>query len=393
MSRKKTPESQKRKSPPPHVKFQLTVDAGGRCEFEGCNKYLLEDPITLRGRNLSEKAHIYPVSQGGPRGNEAGRPEDINSIENLMLLCPECHGRIDAEPKIWNIDRLIQMKKNHEDRIRYLTGLGPEIKTNLLILKAQIGGRVVETPFEELTDAITPLYPVDRGFVIDLTSFGDESSNNYYPLAEQRIRQKMQQFYDAGVEENVTKHVSVFALAPIPLLITLGECISDKINTSFFQRHRGADKPWKWQKEGEPIRYTVRQAQEGTDREKVALLLSLSGRIDPATLPKVVDDQFYIYEITLDGVAPDPGFLKREEDLTEFKRAYREILSKIMADHGQIKGLHLFPAVPAPIAVLCGHLILPKIHPEFFIYDNDRVHGGFQFKIKVNHHEQRRLSA
>src|SRR5262249_38144703 len=75
----------------PETKLLLAVAAGGRCEFAGCNKYLFEHPITLSGLNLSENAHIYAFKERGARGSLPGRPLDIHSIENLMLLCGDCH--------------------------------------------------------------------------------------------------------------------------------------------------------------------------------------------------------------------------------------------------------------------------------------------------------------
>ena len=42
----------------------------------------------------------------------------INSIENLMLLCTEHHKLIDTKPYEYPIERLLEIKKRHEERIR-----------------------------------------------------------------------------------------------------------------------------------------------------------------------------------------------------------------------------------------------------------------------------------
>jgi hypothetical protein len=55
---------------------------------------LFEHPVTLAGLNLTENAHVYPFSERGPRGN-GKRPVDIHAVENLMLLCGDCHKEID----------------------------------------------------------------------------------------------------------------------------------------------------------------------------------------------------------------------------------------------------------------------------------------------------------
>ncbi len=63
--------------------------------FSGCNIYLLEHHLTLTNGNFAEAAHIYAFNEQGPRGNVDGRPEDVNSVGNLMLLCPDCHKLVD----------------------------------------------------------------------------------------------------------------------------------------------------------------------------------------------------------------------------------------------------------------------------------------------------------
>jgi hypothetical protein len=53
-------------------------------------------------------------------------------------------------------------------------------------------------------------------------------------------------------------------------------------------------------------------------------------------------------------------------------------------NHPGIHDLHLFPAVPAPIAVLCGREVLPKIDPKLLVYDADKANGGFTLALTVS---------
>src|SRR5437899_1366752 len=87
-----------RRKLPPDVRLRLYVEAGGRCEFDGCNKYLLEDPLTLTLGNYGQAAHIVAFRLGGPRGRNGVRPQDINEPGNLMLLCAVSHKTIDDNP-------------------------------------------------------------------------------------------------------------------------------------------------------------------------------------------------------------------------------------------------------------------------------------------------------
>ena len=65
-------------------------------------------------------------------------------------------------------------------------------------------------------------------------------------------------------------------------------------------------------------------------------------------------------------------------------RPYQLAIGEIVKNHAGLVSVHLFPAVPAPIAVLCGREILPKVHPELRIYDNNKRHGGFTYQLTIN---------
>src|SRR5947209_6467600 len=71
---------------PWQIRLMLWVRAGGRCEFDGCNKYLLEHELTFTAGNYGEAAHIVAFKPDGPRGRSRTRPAKINDVTNLMLL-------------------------------------------------------------------------------------------------------------------------------------------------------------------------------------------------------------------------------------------------------------------------------------------------------------------
>ena len=79
----------------PFTRLLLFVRAGGRCQFDGCNGFLLEHPLTITKGNFAEVAHIVAFSREGPRGSAQSRPADVNDVRNLMLLGPQCHKLID----------------------------------------------------------------------------------------------------------------------------------------------------------------------------------------------------------------------------------------------------------------------------------------------------------
>ena len=125
---------------PIEVKRELWFKAHGRCEFNGCNKRLDIHGVTFDKCNLSNAAHIIADSPQGPRGDAQLSQELAKDEKNLMLMCPECHKYIDNEgAKKYDIQSLLKMKKDHEDRIMMLTDINPNSKSLVVLYGANVG--------------------------------------------------------------------------------------------------------------------------------------------------------------------------------------------------------------------------------------------------------------
>src|ERR1700752_2273008 len=97
----------------PFTKLLLFVGAGGRCEFDGHNKYLLRHSMTLTEGNFAQMAHIVAFSPKGPRGARRFSAKYLNFAANLMLLCHECHKLIDTDPERYTVKALKKFKQRH----------------------------------------------------------------------------------------------------------------------------------------------------------------------------------------------------------------------------------------------------------------------------------------
>ncbi len=365
------------------VKLQLFVRSGGRCELNGHNKYLLEHQVALRDGNFAEMAHVVAFKEGGPRGAEGERPADINAVENLMLLCPECHKLIDDNPGEYPRQALEAFKREHEERIANVTSIGPDQKTATLRVTAPIRGQAVAISQADVFSAVLPRYPMTLGgSQIDLGNLaGQRETGSFYDVARTKIDRDIDRLFAQGAEAERAHHLSVFALAPIPLLVHLGAKLSNKVPTDVFQRHRDTEN-WSWKVEGPIVGYRVSRRQAGPEGAPVALVLPLSGSIPTDRIPEPLKVGT-IYEVALDRAAPDPTFLRRREDLDGFRVAFQQVLGRIAEDNGLLPAIHLIPAIPAPIAVLCGRERLPKVHPALRVYDYDHANGGYTFAFEV----------
>src|SRR5690606_27571407 len=98
------------------------------------------------------------------------------------------------------------------------------------------------------------------------------------------------------VERQDIRHMSVFGLAPQPLLIELGRLISDLTPTAVFQRHR-EPATWAWQQDQPSIDFEVGIPNGRADGE-VGLLLALSATVDVARIENVLGTNCTVYSIT-----------------------------------------------------------------------------------------------
>jgi hypothetical protein len=66
------------------------------------------------GTTVGEIAHIVAKVENGPRGRDPLVPERRDDYDNLILLCPTHHKVIDDNEDNWPVERLKEMKANHE---------------------------------------------------------------------------------------------------------------------------------------------------------------------------------------------------------------------------------------------------------------------------------------
>ena len=369
---------------PRQIALFLYVQAGGRCEFDGCNRYLLEHYPTETIGNFAEQAHIYAFNEGGPRGNEPDRPESINSLSNLILLCPECHHLIDSvNPNDYSVETLKKFKEEHENRIFELTALSKNLDTIPLVLKGRIRGQIMDISNQEMQTAVAPNYLKCRQKVeIDLNAIPDSPDEAFWKTSVATIDHKIEQLYAIKPDPDLALRISVFAMAPIPLLIYLGSKLSDKIDVDLYQRHRNPE-TWSWKDGSGDTAFTTHCLVEGEQSGSVILLVNISGRNEPETIPTNLVESKTIYELTLEGQDPTPLCLNTRNELQRFTSEYIRTLATIRQLHPNLNVIHLFPAAPAPIAIMLGRVRLPKVDPPFRVYDRDARAGGFVVTLEV----------
>ena len=374
----------KRPKIPEEVRLKLWVLSGGRCEFPGCNKQVWKDGLTLKDDNFAHMAHLVAASPDGPRGDKTLSPKLATDFSNLMLVCLTHSKLIDGKHKSeYTIEMLREYKERHESRIRMQTSVGPDMGTTVMRFVAHIRERKMSISTAQAYEALDQRFPSDdKGILIDLTSREHGAGKSYWNGFKSDINEKVRSGLTMGNDHKRVEHLSIFAIAPIPLLIYLGNRIGGTTPTDIYQKHRDTD-DWKWRRD--PRRgtfgYIVRKSARKKGAKRVALILSLSGQVNHADVKKAVGNVPW-YEITIH--KPDRDYLKRRSQLVMFAEKYREVLTDIRTLYGGDSEIVLFPAIPVSVAIACGRELLPKSDPRLVVYDNTNDKGGFVETLKIN---------
>lgn len=336
--------------------------------------------------NSSEKAHIYAFSDGGPRATEELPVDirDLNSIENLMLLCAICHKTVDTNKERYPADLLLGWKKKHEDRIKIVTDITPNKKSHVIMYEGKIGE--IESPliYTECAEAMFPLrYPAEENPTkLGMKGEHEDMSPEYWKTEESNLRAIFERRIRPFIEDADPNHFSIFAFANQPLLILLGALITDKNPADVYQLHRNP-RGHQWQERlDDDQSVVIRRPENIVESNQVALLFSLSGKIREDQIFELLGNNTDIWECAF----PEPinTALRTREQLEDFKKQSRAILVLIDAAYPKGTTVHLFPAMPIPCAVELGRTRMPKANHPWTIYDKNPKTNGFAEAITIN---------
>lgn len=368
---------------PEKTKVLLWGKSAGRCQYRGCNISLYRDDLTQAEFNQCYIAHIVSDSPNGPRGHITRSEELKQSLTNLMLLCDTHHRLVDrVEVENHPEDVLLLMKKEHEDRIDLITGINHNMKSEIIIYKASIGNNPVVMTYDSLKEFVIPeKYPA-RNAVTDLSISNSTFVDSRKTFWELQLENLDDQFKDQilpKLRKSAMPHVSLFAMAPIPLLIKLGVYLNDIQNIDVRQKRRNPD-TWKFDDDIDTI-YNFSTAQD--IKTHVVLKIELSDNIADERITKILGEDISIYIISVDH--PNNDFVKSRKQIIDFGEKMKEVFREIKKRHGQETVLNIFPAMPVSLAVQLGRVWMPKADVSMRIFDQNNVLGGFSKTLEIIH--------
>ena len=353
---------------------QIWVRAGGRCQYPGCNIPLWKDDLNLAAMNRAYLAHIIADSPDGPRGDPILSEQLKSDPSNIILLCDQCHRRIDKEAvEEHPVELLRAYKAEHQARIELVTSLQEDQRTEILLFGTRIGERSGHVNFKDARLAVLPhRYPASEKCIrVDLSDIHvNENDEGFWDLTKTHIDRELSRYFgdQIGPSGKPINHLSVFALAPIPALIYLGMQLGDIRSTTIYQLHR-EPVGWQWTEEQDDnLQYDFEYSEPDVgSNSTIVINLSLSNPVRNADIEQFFGGKPHIYTLSI--AQPYRDFLKSEEQLKRFKREWTTLVTRIQNDHGSKCEVHLLAAVPNSIAVTIGCSLIPKVDPRFVLYE------------------------
>jgi hypothetical protein len=273
------------------------------------------------------------------------------------------------------------MKARHENRIEIVTGIDLNLRSHVILYGANIGEHSSPRLMMDAATAMFPgRYPAeprpislgtldspvhDRG-----NEFWRAEAANLCTHFERRVRDRL--------ASSEIEHLSVFALAPQPLLILLGTLLGDITPADVYQRHR-EPQTWCWATTASVPEFIEKLPT--TPDGSPALVLALSGTVTRDRINAVLGPKASVWEITVQ--TPQNDLTKSREQLARFRSTLRTLLDRIKAAHGQTTPVHVFPVVSAAMAIELGRVRMPKADSPWQIYDQVNERGGFIHALSI----------
>ncbi|MDX5321359.1 MAG: SAVED domain-containing protein [Bacteroidota bacterium] len=332
--------------------------------------------------NKAYIAHIYAFSEEGPRYDALLSPKLEKDFSNLMLVCDECHRTFDDKSKVpeYPAERLIAMKKAHEERIELLTSLKPDKRSHMILYGAKIGQHGSPLNFNQATAALLPnFYPsMPRALELGMKASFEDHGATYWNSEDQNLVEQFNKEVAFVKGSHEVQHFSVFGLAPQPLLIRLGTLLSDIYRADVYQLHREPS-TWRWLEEDAEVKHVLHEPSRYG--KVVALKFELSATIADNRVSKVLGEDCAIWSMTQK--SPNNDYLRTRQALQDFRSQMRKAFDRIKAKHGEDAVIHVFPALPVAAAIELGRVWMPKADLPMILYDQNRKNDGFFKTITI----------
>lgn len=385
----------------------LGYQAGWRCQFAGCGKDLKRESLSGSKGVFTYFAHIIASSPKGPRGDPLLSSHHTEDIDNVMLLCDECHRRIDrVDPERFTVDILRKMRQDSINEVRRLLDTLKYQDAIPLVIMGNITGQTPRFNQREAEEAMwtRQLRMSPRGpehYFYNGGHLHDPHAPQYWgslfaslrddiPLLRKRLNGTLR-------GDGTTVSLAIFPLHGTSLLVLAGRVIGEGSTVTVFQsnRDRPANLPGgKWAFDPvasppAPEKYCVNELKEHVKGTDACLIVSLTYPVDPTRLPSDLYTTSGFALGALEVTASDPSNLghdifKHPLDIDYFALAIEKAI-RTMQDQWRVKKVHLVVGAPASACFRIGQKLQARHHATVVCYESLPGYGAsFEKTIEIS---------
>jgi len=382
----------KRVDSSPRAKDAVWIRAAGHCEL--CSKDLTQDRITLTPAKLGQVAHILPASPDGPRGSDGHIVENAEALTddpgNLMLLCASCHVDIDKTPDGYPAHDLTTQHEAFLEAVRFAANTAhTNPGAGLIVLGKHFSTKVRIEP-SQLQAAMwrDKLRPARVPHIVELPELDEEGRDaRYYRTVRLKLEDQIgRELTHARGVLGDEPWVAIAAIADMPSLMVLGQVLGDRRRRKIYSSNRTTGLAWPDLK-ASPAPFTFELGEEGDGSRPIALIMSVSAEIPDRdvrlVLPNATIARFSASE-------PAYSYLKNADFIGHFRDQIQRHLSVLEARSAQ--PIHVFPAIPAALAIEFGALLSTNHQHGYWIYDRDRPTDEFRHHLSLDSLTQERAA-
>ena len=335
--------------------------AAGRCAMADCRIELFvaepgHDPVCIIG----EMGHVVASSDGGPRSNKTTRLDARDKYDNLILLCRNCHRKIDVLHESYTPERLHQIKNDHEAWVR--TALPERGASAISWQVIRLQG---DFPFDPTTiaEALAPNHAESE------TTIAISATRSSWEVIQNELCGQVEAIIARS--DSISSRIAVFPLAPVSACIYTGYLLTNRVNVRAFQYHRD-DAAWTWRptKETSSMPTFMEAVSSPSKSAELLFLFQLTAPIDIEDLRVRVGGEQAIYECSV--ADPSTAWLANKTQLDELARKAREMFETAAIRYPQSGRWHIVYAGPAPGAVVIGQQLNPTMIPVVQCYEFQR---------------------
>lgn len=249
-------------------------------------------------------------------------------------------------------------------------------KTIVVMYAANIENDTPVLSYKMALDALPEDYEPVEGSPLRIQIEGDPKDPDFWRNEVEALERELKSSILSYMNITKINHVSLFSLAPMPLLIKLGTLLNEKYSVEVYQKHRIPDN---WCRLKENVFDYIVKKPDDTSRQPV-LIISLSDNIRPR-IESIYCSKASLWEVTTPN--PNMDMMRTKKQQEDFRAIIRELFSEISRSSGfdEIK-VHM--AMPVAAAVEFGRVWMAKPHKALSLYDYRGGKENYTITIKDN---------